>query len=96
MEQEIVWEDEIPDPKARKVLQELERAEADFYTVTGIAESTQIPESEVKNILHSARYKEYVRTPLVPTYKGKTLYTLRTRPRGIREYVSLAQQIIGY
>lgn len=96
MEQGIVWEEKIPDPTARKVLQELEKAEADFYTVTGIAESTQIPESEVKNILHSAQYKEYVRTPLVPTYKGKTLYTLRTRPRGIREYVSLAQQIIGY
>lgn len=95
MEQGVVWKEEIPDPRARKVLQALEKADADFYTVAGIAESTQIPESEVENILHSAPYKEYVRTPLVPTYKGKTLYTLRTRPRGIREYVSLAQQIIG-
>lgn len=71
------WQKRIRDPREYKVFKALADPSWDFRTIRGISESTEIPESEVENIL--GRYPDLVRKSLIPDRKGRELFTLRSR-----------------
>ena len=61
----------------------------DFRTVSGIAQETGFPESEVKKVLE--RNPALVRQSLVPGKQGQSLYALQERPIKPREKLALLQ-----
>ena len=86
------WRDSVSDPTARRVLEALEDPHWDFRTVPGLAESTDLPEHGVRDVLN--RYPRFVRRSLVPDSQGRELYTLVSRGMGLREWYATTRAFI--
>lgn len=68
------------------VMDALANEKYDFRTIRGIADEKGLERSVVETILD--KFPHEVRVAAVPNKKGETLYTLRSRPRKLREWVS--------
>jgi hypothetical protein len=80
------WETKIKDPREYKVFKALADPSWDFRTISGISESTGIPEAEVAEIL--AKYPNFVRKAPVLDRKRRQLFTLRSRRPKAREVLA--------
>lgn len=58
----------------------------DFRTVPGLAKATDLSEREVRALLTA--HSDQVRQSAVPDRQGRALYTLRSRPKKIREILA--------
>lgn len=85
------WQQVIKTPEERAVFKALASPKWDYRTVTGIAGSTQLDESKVKQILHN--HQDLVRLASVPGPKGEDLYTLNDPT--LRETLAVARGAIS-
>lgn len=65
----------------------------DFRSVDGLAKQTGISTSMVETLLK--KHQKEVRVSYVPDSKGRTLYTLATKPVEIREILATAQAFLA-
>lgn len=73
-------------PLERKVIESLSSKEWDFRTVEGIAAETGLSDSFVSDTLR--KYPSIVRVSPIPDRCGRTLFTLRDRPKRKREILA--------
>ena len=58
----------------------------DFRTIPGLAKAASLSEEEVQALLEA--HSEQVRQSAVPDRHGRALYTLRSRPKKVREILA--------
>jgi len=75
-----------------KVRQALENPRWDFRTVDGLVEDTGFSREEVQALLES--HSAEIRKANVPDSKGRILYTLATKPMGVREILANTRAFI--
>jgi hypothetical protein len=69
------WQGVVTDPIDRRVFEALADKRWEFRTVEGLAESTGLSQSRIRETL--TRYSDLVRRSTVRDEKGRELYTLR-------------------
>ena len=74
------------DPKWERVYEALSDPQWDFRTVEGIARTTGLSGEEVAGVLD--RHKGEIRRSMVPDRQGRTLYTLKSRPKKAQEWLA--------
>ncbi len=77
----------------RRVLDALRDPQWDFYTITGLVNTTALPRAKVRAILKAKA--DVVRTSLVPDRDGQQVYTLRSRSMKWREHLALIRLFIA-
>jgi len=58
----------------------------DFRTIPGLAKAANLSEQEVQALLEA--HSDQVRQSAVPDRHGRALYTLRSRPKKVREFLA--------
>ena len=85
------WRSQIGDSEERQLFEALADRRWDFRTVDGLAADTGLTRERVVSILQ--KYPSLIRRSLVPDREGRDLYTLASRPPGMREWFSVTRAV---
>lgn len=87
------WETTVSDPDDRRVFEALSDQNWDFRTVDGIVKATNLSADDVREILR--KHHDLIRMSPVPDRNGRELYTLRSRPHRLKEYLSQLRTVFS-
>ncbi len=87
------WRAAVDEPDARKLFEALSDPQWDFRTIEGLAQSTGLPETQIRQLLE--KYRAFVRQSPVLDRRGRELYTLAARGSSLREWLSTTRAFIS-
>lgn len=80
--------------KVNKIAEALSDPTWDFWSIPAISKFTGIPESEVLTFLN--KNPKLFREAMAPDRQGHLLFTLRSRPIKLREYLASLKAILSH